>query len=322
MRRIFMSYRRSDTADQAGRIYDRLVREFPRAGVFKDVDSVPAGADFRVVIEQAIQKSDVVIAVLGPSWFSAVDDEGHRRLDDENDFVRFELEKALGFGKHVIPVLVGSAKMPRPADVPASLKDLAFKNAVPVRPDPDFHRDLDRLIRAIKVGGDTHKALDHGLQRGAGRWVRTASAAVGGMVIAAALGLLIYIETRPRIAGPGPNDQSREPPSKREAPEARLDDRARRRRGNLSDAPDVDIGPTKRQSDSPSGKSVGTEHINWCSIEARSEGDKKLKIGVIALSAFYGDEHAILAGMQMPSAPRPTAARPCPRSAATGSMRS
>ena len=44
MRRIFMSYRQSDTADQAGRIYDRLVREFPRAGVFKDVDSVPAGA--------------------------------------------------------------------------------------------------------------------------------------------------------------------------------------------------------------------------------------------------------------------------------------
>ena len=63
-----------------------------------------------------------------------------------------------------------------------------------------------------------------------------------------------------------------------------------------SDAPDVDIGPTKRQSDSPSGKSVGTEHINWCSIEARSEGDKKLKIGVIALSAFYGDERAILRG--------------------------
>ena len=43
--------------------------------------------------------------------------------------------------------------MPRPADVPASLKDLAFENTVPVRPDPDFHRDLDRLIRAIKVGG-------------------------------------------------------------------------------------------------------------------------------------------------------------------------
>ncbi len=297
MRRIFISYRRSDTEYQAGRIYDRLVRKFPRAGVFKDVDSVPAGADFRVVIEQAIQKSDVVIAVIGPSWSSVVDHKGHRRLDDGNDYVRFELENAVRLGKHIIPVLVGSAEMPRPADLPASLEGLAFKTAVPVRPDPDFHRDLDRLIRAIKLGGAAHKTLDGAFQPGARRWVRTAAVAVGGMVMAAVLGLIIYIELRPRIEGPGPNDQSREPPGKREAPEAGLEDRtSKAAQANPAHEADIDIGPTKRQSDSPSGKSAGADRVKWCSIETRSDGDKKLKIGIVALPAFYGDEGAILRG--------------------------
>ncbi len=44
---IFISYRRSDTPDAVGRIYDRLVSEFGKARVFKDVDSIPLGQDFR-----------------------------------------------------------------------------------------------------------------------------------------------------------------------------------------------------------------------------------------------------------------------------------
>ena len=38
---IFISYRRSDSPDATGRIYDRLVAEFGKARVFKDVDSIP-----------------------------------------------------------------------------------------------------------------------------------------------------------------------------------------------------------------------------------------------------------------------------------------
>jgi hypothetical protein len=44
---IFISYRRDDSVDITGRIYDRLVQHFSRDTVFKDVDSIPLGIDFR-----------------------------------------------------------------------------------------------------------------------------------------------------------------------------------------------------------------------------------------------------------------------------------
>jgi hypothetical protein len=150
MNKIFISYRRTDSADQAGRIFDRLVASFSRERVFKDVDSVPAGADFRRVIEEAVENADIVVLIVGPSWTIATDEKGHRRLDDHNDFVRLELACALKLGKHVIPVLVRGASMPRAGDLHESIRDVAFRNAVSVRPDPDFHRDMDRLILAIK----------------------------------------------------------------------------------------------------------------------------------------------------------------------------
>jgi hypothetical protein len=44
---IFISYRRDDSADVTGRIYDRLVQESGKKKVFKDVDSIPLGIDFK-----------------------------------------------------------------------------------------------------------------------------------------------------------------------------------------------------------------------------------------------------------------------------------
>jgi len=39
--KVFLSYRRVDSADVSGRIFDRLVVEFGSRNVFKDVDSIP-----------------------------------------------------------------------------------------------------------------------------------------------------------------------------------------------------------------------------------------------------------------------------------------
>ena len=147
-----MTYRRADSADQAGRIFDRLVSAFSKDRVFKDVDYIPAGADFRRVIQDALQRSDIVLLILGPSWSSITEGQGRRRLDDENDYVRLEVEIALRLGKVIIPVLVRGAVMPTPSELPVALKDIAFRHALSVRPDPDFHRDMDRLIHAIKAG--------------------------------------------------------------------------------------------------------------------------------------------------------------------------
>jgi hypothetical protein len=149
MSSIFISYRRDDSAETVGRLFDRLVQQFGRAAVFKDVDSIPPGADFAQHIAAVMQRCSVVLAMIGPRWLSATDAAGMRRLDDPGDFVRLEIETALARGITVIPLLVQGATMPPSESLPPSLGALAQRNAMPIRPDPDFHADTSRLIGTL-----------------------------------------------------------------------------------------------------------------------------------------------------------------------------
>jgi hypothetical protein len=140
--RIFISYRRDDSGDIAGRIYDRLIGELGRKAVFKDVDSIPLGADFPRVIAESLRQCSAVLVVVGPGWLS-------ERLERPDDWVRIEIETALALGVRLIPLLVGGASIPPPAALPEPLRPLAQRNGMAVRRDPDFHHDMDRLIRTL-----------------------------------------------------------------------------------------------------------------------------------------------------------------------------
>jgi len=146
MPRITISYRREDSLDITGRIFDRLAGHFGRAAVFRDIDSIPLGADFRRHIERVLDESDIILAIVGPRWI------GHEypRLASPADPVRFEIETALRKDKPLIPVLVSRAVMPHPDVLPDSLHDFAYRNAVQVDSGQDFDVHVGRLIRAIK----------------------------------------------------------------------------------------------------------------------------------------------------------------------------
>lgn len=146
---IFVCYRRLDSADVTGRMYDRLAEEFGSSSVYKDVDTVPLGVDFREYLDKLVGECDVLLAVIGRHWLDA-ELEGKNRLEDIRDLVRIEIESALARGIPVIPVLVGGAAAPQDADLPEALKPLAYRNGTHVRPDPDFHSDLNRLITGLK----------------------------------------------------------------------------------------------------------------------------------------------------------------------------
>ena len=145
---VFISYRRDDSADITGRIYDRLIEHFSRDIVFKDVDSIPLGIDFRQHLEKALSQCRVLIAVVGNEWMGS--EQGKRRIDDPRDHVRLELELALSRNIPVIPVLVRKATIPAEEALPSSLRSLAYRNGIHVRSDPDFHGDVDRLIKGIE----------------------------------------------------------------------------------------------------------------------------------------------------------------------------
>jgi hypothetical protein len=150
MPKIFISYRRADSAPVAGRIDDHLTQAFGRENVFKDSWSIQAGQDFRAAIREALVNVNVLLVIIGPDWINLTDSSGVRRLDMPNDFVRSEVEIGLqDRDTVVIPVLVHGARMPRPDELPISIRELAFRNAIQVRDDPDFRRDMDELIHVL-----------------------------------------------------------------------------------------------------------------------------------------------------------------------------
>lgn len=147
---IFISYRRDDSAATVGRIYDRLVEAFGKEVVFKDVDSIPLGADFPRYIGGVIERCAVALVVIGPQWVEARGADGQPRLANPGDFVRLEAETALRRGIPVIPLLVQGAGIPTPEQLPPSMRGLVSRNATPIRYDPDFDNDMRRLINTLE----------------------------------------------------------------------------------------------------------------------------------------------------------------------------
>ncbi|MFN8082549.1 MAG: toll/interleukin-1 receptor domain-containing protein [Kineosporiaceae bacterium] len=154
-RSIFISYRRSDAAGHAGRVYDRLVERFGRESVFMDVSAMVPGEDVREQITGELRNCDVLIALIGPDW-SGPGSNGLARLDDSSDVVRLELETALSSGAQVIPVLVRGAAVPPEDQLPESLRPIVRRHALGLddaRWDHDIGRLMEVVARHVKPPG-------------------------------------------------------------------------------------------------------------------------------------------------------------------------
>jgi TIR domain len=146
---IFISYRREDAPGHAGRIYDEMTRRFGVDPVFMDLDIEP-GVDFVEQINDAVGSCRVLITVIGPRWIGIEDAHGERRIDDPGDFIRLEVEAALARSEvRVIPVLVQRARMPTAAELPASLAELARRNALELS-DGRWSYDVGRLTSTVE----------------------------------------------------------------------------------------------------------------------------------------------------------------------------
>ena len=147
--RIFISYRREDSAYPAGWLYERLAQHFGAASIFKDVDAIRPGDNFVSKITSAIGACSALLALIGDRWLTIADESGRRRLDNPSDFVRLEIGAALARSIRVIPVLVNGAQMPRSSQLPDSLKELSGRQAIELKPS-QFNSDANRLIRSLE----------------------------------------------------------------------------------------------------------------------------------------------------------------------------
>jgi hypothetical protein len=148
--KIFISYRRADSKYVVDRIRDRLIDAYDEDAIFRDLESIPLGQNFSDVLNEATTTCDVMLVVIGPQWAGVTDDQGNKRLFDPHDYTRREVEAGLANKKIlVVPILVMNARMPSLDEIPESLVDLRFRNAISIRNDPDFTPDMQRLIQGI-----------------------------------------------------------------------------------------------------------------------------------------------------------------------------
>jgi hypothetical protein len=149
MSNIFISYRRTDSSGYAGWLYTLLSEHFTQSRVFFDIDSIPAGKDFVSVINQYLQRSKVILVMIGSGWL-VKDQYGRTRLSDPEDHVRLEIVAALKRRRAtVIPVLVQGAQMPQPHEVPQDLVPLLRRNAFELR-ERSYKSDAEHLIGIIE----------------------------------------------------------------------------------------------------------------------------------------------------------------------------
>jgi len=142
--RVFISYRRADTAQAASWISNRLTEHFGQRQVIKDVDPAPYGGNLPQAIGAAVASCDVLVLMIGPHWM-AVTGEG---LHDPNDYVRVALEAALARGTLVIPVTIDGARMPMHGELPPSLASMAGQPAFAISMS-NFDAESGQLLRIL-----------------------------------------------------------------------------------------------------------------------------------------------------------------------------
>jgi hypothetical protein len=151
--RVFVSYRRDDTAHVAGRLYDRFAGRFGRRNVFMDVSSLAPGLDFPEKLAEELARCSILLALIGANWLTSADGR-RRRLDDAGDWVAHEISTALARGIPVVPVLVDGAALPDAADLPQALAPLVRKQALHID-HASFESDASALLNALAPDGQS-----------------------------------------------------------------------------------------------------------------------------------------------------------------------
>jgi hypothetical protein len=194
--RIFISYRRSDSAAIVGHIYERLAARYKTESVFRDINKMPLGKNFYDHIKEELAGCDVVLVVVGPQWL-AIDAQGHSRIQQSDDPVRLEVEAALQSGATVIPVMVEDAAIPKSTDLPESLKIFPALAGTRINVE-DFDTHIVRLMQSID-----------GILEQRGKFVASfpswalraaAGCALAATVVLVALGTLTLLGRAPSLA--------------------------------------------------------------------------------------------------------------------------
>jgi hypothetical protein len=163
---VFINYRVVDNPFGAAGIGDALAGRFGAGKVFRDCVSLDAGIQYPAAIRDALARSEVLVAIIGPQWLTLVDElTGERLIDREHDWVRRELVWARERNIGVVPVLLvdtpSRATQPKANELPQEIRWFAHVQALEFS-HRRFTTDLDRLAKrlaelapSLRVNGHT-----------------------------------------------------------------------------------------------------------------------------------------------------------------------
>ena len=189
-KKVFISYRREDTAPAAGRVYDRLWRLLSKPNVFFDVSTIGGGEDFEQKISSEMSRSDAALIFIGREWLGPVQPTRNARIWETDDYVRAEVRAALARRIFLLPVLVAGAQMPKPEQLPEDVRAITTKNALPLRHE-SFDDDTETIVATL-LG---RPARERSWENKGTLWSKIAYA-VGGAIVSAAiivLGALVHL---------------------------------------------------------------------------------------------------------------------------------
>lgn len=147
---IFISYRRNDTAWVAGRIHDFLKTHFDAGRIFRDTEQIGLGQKFPKSIEKALGNCKVMLVIIGQKWLTSAYEDGRRRLDDPNDWVRIEIKTAIEREILLIPIVVDGAKLPSKEALPEDLQGLVDLQGITDLRDAYFIGQMHNLLDTLK----------------------------------------------------------------------------------------------------------------------------------------------------------------------------
>jgi hypothetical protein len=186
--KIFISYRREDAGANALGVSQYLEKEFGRKSVFIDVD-MRAGAKFPAVLEERLAECKVMLVLIGPEWLAFRDEQGQRRIDLPDDWVRLEIAQALKRDITVIPIRVNNALLPSREKLPEDIRGLLDHQAVSLTL-AGFRHEMSGLVRDIRAIPSPRP------------WRRFSVVAAGTVFLLAALAAFVLVLRPPSIPQP------------------------------------------------------------------------------------------------------------------------
>ena len=177
MQRVFLSYRRADTASVTRQLHHFLSTRFGQQSVFMDIETLIAGVDFREVLRKQIESCDIFIILIGREWTA--------RINEPDDFIALEVGFAIDLQKLIIPVLIDDEKVPQASILPEKLEEITYRPFLRLR-QSNFVEDAERLAGAIQSSSGKTPPVANAIH-----WLGKNKLFIGGLFLVAAIAVAI-----------------------------------------------------------------------------------------------------------------------------------